>query len=117
MADINSSAAQHESTDHLSDFANSLGLRGASNEALLGWVCSRFKVLEQQIHIAASVARGGSARASAVDGMGDPFDSTSAGIFDAIIQTLEDSTVQNEMHAGLAELRRAATERDITGTA
>jgi hypothetical protein len=35
MADINSSAAQHGSTDHLSGLANSLGLRGASNEALL----------------------------------------------------------------------------------
>ncbi|MGF6870616.1 hypothetical protein [Paraburkholderia sp. MM5477-R1] len=117
MADTNSSA-QHGSTDHFpSDLANSLGLRGASDEAIIGWVCSRFEVIEQQIHIAASVARGGSSRASAVDAMGDPLDSTSAGIFDAIVQALEDITAQNELRAGLTELRRAVTERATSGTA
>ncbi|MFM0484188.1 hypothetical protein PQQ81_26920 [Paraburkholderia strydomiana] len=117
MADINSGAAHHGSTDHFTDLAISLGLRDASSDALLHWIGSRIEAIEQQMHIAASVARGGSSRANAVDAMGDPLDSTSAGIFDSIVQTLEDSTAQNELHAGLAELRRAVTARAISGTA
>ncbi|WP_213764040.1 hypothetical protein [Caballeronia sp. dw_19] len=116
MAEINSNATLHGRTNHLSDLAERLGLRGASIEELFDWIDSRLALIDQQMHIADSVARGGSSRASAVDEMGDPFDSTSAGIFDSIVQTLEDSTIKNELHAGLAELRRAVTECTISGT-